>query len=315
MTALAAAPRPASTVSKRSRQCSQRRHRAAAIALVAGLFATLAAAAEPDIAGVQFARVGSRSLQFDLYRPTDRSRPSPLVIWVHGGAWRAGSRANVPLADLTQYGVAIASVDYRLSGEATFPAQVHDIKAAIRFLRANADAYGFQPQRFVIAGASAGGHLAALVGVSNGVAELEGTVGQHGAVSSDVQAIVSFYGASNLQTILAQSTPHGLSVRVPALQLLLGGQPKDEPALARLASPVAHVDGDDPPLLLIHGDQDPQMPINQSHELDGAYQRAGCKTTFHVVHGGPHGGDVFYDAETIKMVHHFIDGVTVDGTR
>ncbi len=144
-------------------------------------------------------------------------------IWVHGGAWRAGSRSNVPVTELTKHGFAIASVDYRLSGEAPFPAQVHDIKAAIRFLRANSQSFGFDPQRFVIAGASAGGHLAALVGVSNKLDALEGTVGDDSTESSDVQAIVSFYGASNLETILSQSTPHGLSVRVPALQLLLAG--------------------------------------------------------------------------------------------
>ncbi len=206
--------------------------------------------------------------------------------------------------------IAIASIDYRLSGEATFPAQLHDIKAAIRFLRANSQTYGFDPQRFIIAGASAGGHLAALVGVSNNVDALEGSVGSNLQDSSDVQAIVSFYGASNLETILSQSTPHGLSVRVPALQLLLAGQPTNKPDLARLASPVSHVDGKDPPLLLIHGDQDPQMPINQSHELHGAYSRAGCSSTFHVVYGGAHGGDGFYESEMIEMVSDFLKEAT-----
>ena len=189
---------------------------------------------------------------------------------------------------------------------ARFPAQVHDIKAAIRDLRANAAQHHFDPQRFVIAGSSAGGHLAALVGVSNGHQELEGTVGEHLAVSSDVQAIVSFFGASNLETILAQSTPHGLSVRVPALQLLLGGQPKDQPDLAKLASPVTHVDDHDPPLLLIHGDQDPQMPINQSHELEGAYQRVKRPCQFEVIHHGAHGGPQFFDATRLELVEKFL---------
>jgi acetyl esterase/lipase len=279
------------------------------LALLLVFFASgVARGRKPDLGGVEFARVGTKVLMLDLYQPADRSAPSPLVIWVHGGAWRSGSRGKVPVTELTLRGYAIASVDYRLSGEAPFPAQVHDIKAAIRFLRANAESYSIDPKRFVIAGSSAGGHLAALVGVSNGVSALEGTIGDHGDVSSDVHSIVSYYGASNLETILSQSTPHGLSVRVPALQLLLRGQPSDQPELAKLASPVAHVDGNDPPLLLIHGDQDPQMPINQSHELDGTYTRAGCAASFHVVHGGAHGGAGFYEPEMIELVDRFLSG-------
>ena len=272
-------------------------------------------AANPDPEAVEYARVGSRALLLDIYQPADRSGPSPLVVWVHGGAWRAGSRSKVPVTELTKHGFAIASVDYRLSGEAGFPAQVHDIKAAIRFLRASSQSFGFDPQRFVIAGASAGGHLAALAGVSHKHEALEGTVGDDSTESSDVQAIVSFYGASNLATILSQSTPHGLSVRVPALQLLLAGQPANKPDLARLASPVSHVDGKDPPLLLIHGDQDPQMPINQSHELHGAYIDAGCSSKFHVVYGGAHGGNGFYESEMIEKVSQFLKAALFQSSR
>jgi acetyl esterase/lipase len=269
-----------------------------------------AGAVEPPVPNVthsiEYARVGSHPLLLDLHRGETPSGGSPVVIWVHGGAWRSGSRTNVPIAELCMDGFAIASVDYRLSVDAAFPAQVHDIKAAIRFLKANSDKYALDPDHFFIAGASAGGHLAALVGVSAGVQELEGDVGQHLSATSNVRAIVSFYGASNLQSILSQSTPHGLSVRVPALQLLLRGQPEQLPKLARLASPVAHVDRNDPPLLLIHGDQDRQMPINQSHELHGAYKKAGLDVVFRVVHGGAHGGAGFYDREQIQMVFEFL---------
>jgi dipeptidyl aminopeptidase/acylaminoacyl peptidase len=121
-----------------------------------------------------------------------------------------------------------------------------------------------------------------------------------------VQAIISFYGASDLTTILAQSTPHGLSVRVPALDLFLGGQPADKPELARLASPVFHVDKTDPPLLLIHGDQDPQMPVNQALELQGAYQAAGCSVRLEIIHGAGHGGIAFYDEKRIKLIKQFV---------
>jgi acetyl esterase/lipase len=148
--------------------------------------------------------------------------------------------------------------------------------------------------------------LAALVGVSNASSELEGQVGSDPAESSAVQGIISFYGAANLTTILKQSTPHGLSVRVPALDLLLGGQPEDLPSVTRLASPVFHVDKHDPPLLLLHGDQDPQMPINQAHELYGAYKEVHAQVQFEVLHGAGHGGSVFYDPERIRIFKRFL---------
>ncbi|MGY8689693.1 MAG: alpha/beta hydrolase fold domain-containing protein, partial [Verrucomicrobiales bacterium] len=209
---------------------------------------------------------------------------------------RAGSKEGMQIPGIIAHGFAIASVGYRLSPVAKFPAQVHDIKAAIRFLRAYVSDYGFDSSKVIIAGASAGGHLAALVGVTNGHPELEGTVGNHSDQSSDVQAI------------LKQSTPHGLGVRIPALQLLLRAQPEDVPDLANLASPVFHVDGNDPPLLLIHGDQDPQVPINQSHELHGKYKSLGLGDRVHleVIHGGLHGGKPFYDEARLKLVAAFI---------
>jgi len=259
---------------------------------------------EPDGPDIPYALVGGAPLLLDLYRP--QGEPVGLVVWVHGGAWRSGSRKSVDLEGMTAHGWAVASVDYRLSPVARFPAQVHDVKAAIRYLRANADALGLPETPFVVAGSSAGGHLAALVGITNGHPELEGEVGDHLDTSSDVQAIVDLYGASNLTTILAQSTPHGLNVRRPALDLLLGGQPKAQPDLARLASPVFHVDASDPPLLLLHGDQDNQMPINQAHELEGAYHRAGLPVRFDVVHGAGHGGPAFTTPERLEEIAGFL---------
>ena len=120
-----------------------------------------------------------------------------------------------------------------------------------------------------------------------------------------MHAIVDYYGPTNFLTILKQSTPHGLSVRVPALQLLLGSQPEENPSLAKLASPVFHVDRNDPPLLMIHGDQDPQVPINQSHELHGRYKDFGLPVRLEVIHGGAHGGPKFYDDARIELVERF----------
>jgi acetyl esterase/lipase len=254
---------------------------------------------------IEYARVGEHALKLDLHLPRGKAK-SPLIVWVHGGAWRSGSKSGMPLGKLVGDGHPIASVDYRLSTEARFPAQIHDIKAAVRFLRGHGREWKLPSKKIVIAGDSAGAHLAALVGVSNGHPDLEGVVGTDRSQSSDVQGVISFYGAADLTTILSQSTPHGLNVRVPALELLLGGPPTNVLALAHLASPVFHVDRDDPPLLLLHGDQDPQMPINQSHELHGAYQKVKAPVQFEVVHGAAHGGAAFYDAERLALVRRFL---------
>lgn len=259
---------------------------------------------EPDYRDIVYGTVNGRDLLLDVYLPDSVDVPS-LVVWVHGGAWRGGSKERVPRV-LVDKGFALASLDFRLSTEAQFPAQVHDIKAAIRFLRGENSRFGFQTDRIAIAGASSGGHLAALVGITNGHPALEGTIGDHLDESSHVQAIVSYYGASNLTTILSQSTPHGLRVREPALDLFLGAQPDSLPDVAKLASPVFHVDVGDPPLLLLHGDQDPQMPINQSHELVGMYRQHGVEVLFDVVHGAAHGGRAFFKDDHLTGALNFL---------
>jgi acetyl esterase/lipase len=261
--------------------------------------------AEPRvIRDLIYAEPAAVPLALDLYLPTNERRPA-LVVYLHGGAWSAGSKAQVP-GFLVERGFAVASLDFRSTNVAPFPANVHDIKAAIRYLRANASTYGIRSERIALMGASSGGHLAALVGVTAGVAELEGADGEHLEQSSAVQAIVSYFGASNLTTILAQSTPAGLEVRVPALQRLLGGSPEERSELAQLASPVFHVDRNDPPLMLLHGDQDAQMPINQSHELVGAYRRAQLFVEFRVLHNVGHVAEPFFQGESVDAVVNFL---------
>ena len=286
---------------------------AAAVLCVALAAPAFLAAQQPrrEHKDIEYADVEGRPLLLDLYLPEGVAN-APLLVWIHGGAWSRGSKDEVPLG-FVDAGFAAASVGYRLSGEARFPAQIHDIKAAIRFLRAAAPHYGFQAERIAIGGSSAGAHLAALVGVTNGHAALEGELGSHRDQSSSVQAIVDYFGPTNLTTILTQSTPHGLSVRVPALELLLGGRPETAPELAQLASPVHHVDAADPPLLVFHGDQDPQVPINQSHELVGAYERHGLNAEFKVVHGAAHGGRVYYDAEHLEKAASFLRPILSGG--
>lgn len=278
----------------------------ARIGMLSLLAASLCSASEPNsVQEREYARVGDTSLLLDLYKPPG-SQTGPLIVYIHGGAWRSGSKKEMPLGDLVAAGYPAASIEYRLSPVARFPAQVHDIKAAIRFLRGRQKDLEIDASKIVVAGSSAGGHLAALVGVTNGHAQLEGTEGEYRSESSAVQGIISFYGAGNITTILSQSTPHGLSVRVPALDLLLGGQPDAQPDLARLASPAFHVSSNSPPLLLLHGDQDPQMPVNQALEMQGAYESAHRPVRLEIIHGAGHGGKSFYDDKRIALVKEFI---------
>jgi acetyl esterase/lipase len=262
------------------------------------------AAAGREYKDLAYAKVDGKELRLDLYLPADVTSP-PLVVWIHGGAWNNGTKADPPRAFL-DHGFAMASVDFRQASEARFPAQVHDIKAAIRFLRAQGQKYGYRTEKIAIAGSSSGAHLAALVGVTTGHRALEGSIGENRGVSSDVQAAVAYYPATNLTTILPQSTPYGVNMRVPALVRLLGAKPEETKELSELASPVFHVDKNDPPIRLLHGDQDPQMPINQSHELEGAYEKLGLDAHLDVVHGAAHGGPAFWEPVHLNPVLDFL---------
>jgi acetyl esterase/lipase len=275
-------------------------------AAAVGLWPFATTAAPVIQADIQYASASTgEPLRLDLYTP-ESGAGAPLVVWIHGGAWENGNKTAMPLAAVIERGFAVASLDFSPASRAPFPGQIHEIKAAIRFLRAQAKQYGYDASKIAIAGASSGAHLAAVVGTSNGRRELEGALGDHRNESSAVHAIVSYFAATNLTTILAQSTPFGLGIREPALKRLLGAAPKDAEPMARLASPVFQVDASDPPLLLFHGDQDPQMPINQSHELEGAYEQQGLDVELVVVHGAAHGGDAFYSPDNVQRVAQFL---------
>jgi len=259
---------------------------------------------QPELKNVVYAKTEQRDLLLDIYLPARQASPY-LVIWIHGGAWHSGSKENPPMG-LVKLGYAMASIDYRLSVEAPMPAMMHDIKAAIRFLKGNAKKYGYRTDQFIIWGSSAGGHLAALVGTTNGSKELEGTLGDYKNQSSDVSVVIDFYGPTNFMTILQQSTPHGISVRAPALALLLGKPLEQVPDLAKLTSPVYQVDPTDPPLFIAHGDQDVQVPVNQSLELKAAYEKNKLKVQLEIVGGAGHGSEDYYTDSFLKKVDEFI---------
>jgi acetyl esterase/lipase len=263
-----------------------------------------AADAARHFADLVYATVGTKALGLDLHLPAGVQHP-PLLVFVHGGAWTTGSKMQYPSFLMTR-GFAVASLDFRSSNEAPFPADVFDIKAGIRYLRAKAQQYGYRTDRIAIVGASSGGHLAELVGVTNGVAALEGDEGDYRAESSSIQAIVSYFGASDLTTILAQSTPAGLTVREPALKRLLGAAPDQVPELAKLASPIFHVDANSPPIMLLHGDQDTQMPLNQVYEMQWAYEQAGKHAEVLILHGVDHDAVPFFRDAPVDRVVKFL---------
>jgi acetyl esterase/lipase len=241
-----------------------------------------------------YATAGDRALHLDLYRPAPSASPAPVVLWLHGGAWRMGSKLFCPIFWLRDEGFAVASVDYRLSGEATWPAQIHDVKAAVRWLRANAATYGFDAGAIGVAGASAGGHLAALLGTSGGVEALEGDLGDHADVSSRVAAVYDMFGPTDLVHIYEDARVDGkLPKEMDAVAAFLGGERAERKERARLASPLTWVSPDDPPFLIVHGEEDFLVPVAQSVRLEKALRDVGVPATLVVIPGASHGGLAF----------------------
>ncbi|MDZ4710585.1 MAG: alpha/beta hydrolase [Saprospiraceae bacterium] len=267
------------------------------------LFATVILA-QKQTKDLIYAITAEKELKLDLYLPEETANPY-LIIWVHGGAWHSGSKENPPM-DLVKRGYAMASISYRKTVEAKFPAQIHDIKAAVRYLRAQASQYGYRHDKIILWGSSAGGHLAALAGLTNGHSMLEGNIGNELKTNSDIQVVLDFFGPTDLTTIMSQSTPHGVNVRGPALTLMFG-KPLDQAAgELKLASPVFHVDHNDPPLFICHGDQDNQVPINQSIQLYSRYKEFGLNIQLEYVSGAGHGGKAFSEPGLIDKVDQFL---------
>lgn len=259
------------------------------------------------------------SHQLDLFRPSGLAGPFPTVIWIHGGGWRTGSRINDEQAKrLVCRGYAVASIDYRLSDVATFPAQIHDVKAAIRYLRANAATLNLDGARFATFGSSAGGHLAALAATSAGVASLEDFSQGNATTSSAVQAGASWYGPTDLSLmdsqLQAQSCPVGSinhSRADSAESLFLGCQVGTVGCAATVdrANPATYVGANSPPMLLFHGTADCTVPRAQSDVLKSAFDNARrCAIRRNVV-GAGHGGVEWVSAPPQDAVANFFDAV------
>jgi acetyl esterase/lipase len=277
------------------------------------------------LANLNYAGTKNPRQELDLYLPKKRSADAsalPLVVFIHGGGWRNGDKSSgwTRLRELVESGnYAAASIGYRLSGEAQWPAQIHDCKAAIRWLRANASEYGFDPEKIAVWGTSAGGHLVAMLGVSGDVGELEGSIGSHGEVSSEVTCVVNFFGPSELLTMNDHPSTIDHDAATSPESLLIGGAIQENPDKAKNASPIHWVSPDDEPSLIVHGTEDPLVPYPQSVEFEKKLESAGVPTVLLTVEGGGHGkgfGPAVTEAVKVFLDHHLCgqEKTVADGT-
>jgi acetyl esterase/lipase len=247
--------------------------------------------------GVTYARpLGYRPLLMDVHLPADAgSEAIPCVVWIHGGAWWEGDRRYPPgswpgddhwFRMFTDAGMAVATIDYRLSGEALYPAQLADAQAAIRYLRHHAAAFGIDSQRIGVSGESAGGHLAAMVALT-GEEPVPATNRSVVGPSSAVQAAVPMYPVTDLSAFDEDDDADRWDGPSPE-DALLGHRVGDALEVAAAASPVRQARADAPPMLLLHGDADTVVPLAHSERLAAALQRVGASVRLDVVAGGEH---------------------------
>jgi acetyl esterase/lipase len=296
----------------RPRRRRMRTTRMALIVLAATFgWATLAAAQEPKkpllavpegvrvVRDIEYVEGGGDRNRLDLYLPEKTEGGLPLVVWIHGGGWSAGSKAGCPAVPLSAKGYAVASINYRLSQDAIFPAQIEDCKAAIRWLRANAAQYGIDPERIGVWGASAGGHLVALLGTTAGMKDWDGRGGNRDQ-SSRVRCVVDWFGPADLTTMGSLGAKPDTPVA-----MLIGGPAPDNQEKARKASPLTYVGKDAAPFLIMHGDQDNLVPLEQSQKLADALKKAGVEVKLQVVKGSGHGGIGFISTESRSLIEEF----------
>ncbi|MDP7133675.1 MAG: alpha/beta hydrolase [Planctomycetota bacterium] len=238
------------------------------------------------IRDLTYAEYGDVSLPLDLHIPEDAENP-PVILWIPVGGWRNSNRDGAPVW-LTEHGFAVACNHCRVSSEALAPATVHDCKAAVRWLRANGEEYGFNTRRIGVSGGSAGGHLSALLGVSAGVAALEGGGGNPDA-SSTVQAFCDICGPTDLTRMADASICEHYPVLQEVTENFVGGPVAEHLDLARLVSPLNYVSSDSAPCLIIHGDEDPTVPVIESHLFHDALKEAGVDVSLKVLEGVGHG--------------------------
>lgn len=266
----------------------------AVLAISWQLYPALANGEDSVRSGIVYSSVNGQELKLDLATP-DGDGPFPAIVFIHGGGWHSGNRSTYSrhIVEAAERGYVAATISYRLmqfdeehrdtaTAAPIFPAQVHDVKAAIRWLRAHADQYHVDPERIGVTGASAGGHLSLMLGLTDPTAALEGH-GGHEDHSSRVQAVVNYFGPTEfLSGYEASSVPW-------ILRLFMGGEPGERRATYLAASPVNYASSDDPPVLTLHGDQDELVPIDQARLLDQRLKAVGVDHTLVILEGQGHG--------------------------
>ncbi|MEM7018978.1 MAG: alpha/beta hydrolase [Pseudomonadota bacterium] len=253
-------------------------------------------------------------MYLDLYLPANAAKPTPLVIFMFGGAWMQNDKLRVQEQgglDVLEHGYAVAAVNYRLTDVATWPAQIMDVKAAIAWLRIHAAEYGLDPERFATRGASSGGHLASMAGLADAMPEWEPpNIEQAGPLGSRVQAVVNFFGPTDFLQMDTHALPNPPFLhddpQSPESKLV-GGPIQDNQAQVQAANPINYIGSTVPPFLTVHGDQDMLVPHHQSVLLHEALAAVNADVTFYTVEGGGHGhGGEFGSTALISMVVEFL---------
>lgn len=256
------------------------------------------AVAHRDLAYVTNGHVRQK---LDLYVPRSKTKV-PLVVFVHGGGFSRGDKGGQDPSRFLSDGYAFASINYRLSPDAIFPAQIEDCKAAVRWLRSQADKYGLDADRVGAWGTSAGGHLVAMLGTTGDTTQFD--VGEHLDVPSRVQAVADWFGPTDFLQMDAHRGPDGMGHNAPGSpeSRLIGGPIQQNREKVARANPITYVSAADPPFLIAHGDADRLVPHHQSVLLEAALKAAGVPVTFHTVRGGGHG---FRNATADRLLKDF----------
>jgi acetyl esterase/lipase len=251
---------------------------------------------------IVFTKAGATELRLDLARPAEGEGPFPAVVIIHGGAWRSGTKDDLrgTLADFARQGYVAIAPQYRLCPQETFPAQVHDVKAAVRWLKANAKPYQVDPDHIGAVGFSAGGHLALMLGVTGPADGLEGE-SPAAAPSTKIQAVVNYFGPTDLA---AEDIPQ---VSRSLVRDFLGGTPQEKPAAAAKASPLTFVSEGDAPVLTFQGTKDPLVPYTQATKLTDALTRAGVPGRVELLLGAGHGWQGAERSRTRIEAFEFLD--------
>jgi len=230
--------------------------------------------------------------KLDLYVP---EKPTgPLLVYIHGGGWRGGTKDHVQALPMVKFGYCVASVEYRFSQDAIFPAQIEDCKAAIRWLRAHAAEYGYDPKRVAVCGDSAGGHLTALLATTGQVRDFD--VGENLEQTSEVQCAVDFYGPTDFIDFRPASDNPAVQPKgkESLLTYLFGGEVSERQELARKASPIYWASKTTAPLLILHGTKDQLVGVDQSQRFAEKLKAEGAEVTLDVIEGAGHGGAEFW---------------------